>query len=342
MNKISRNEPCPCGSGKKYKRCCIDKISPFPGNSSFEGDELKTSGQLLELVKKEFADKKIGSIEEANLHLSGIMKNYNTLPKSPFLGLSPDQMHKVLNGPFSLNNELFSIEHLNASELQKVPLFRHAVFLMDKLKSDGEIKATQTGNLPRALVREMYYEFFTNERYASLPNSENDLLALTTIKHVLSIAGLIKVRANKFSLTRKGVDLFQHSKYPELFQEVFLAFLSKWNWAYGDRYSELHFIQRSVIFNFYLLHKKCQNWILDKDLGQYYLNAFPALVNEAKGYLGPGEEVMSSFIFRFLYKVCLPLGLLEMKEEEGERPYDRKEYYRVTPLFKECFKFRST
>jgi len=22
MNKISRNEPCPCGSGKKYKKCC--------------------------------------------------------------------------------------------------------------------------------------------------------------------------------------------------------------------------------------------------------------------------------------------------------------------------------
>jgi len=23
--KISRNTPCPCGSGKKYKRCCINK-----------------------------------------------------------------------------------------------------------------------------------------------------------------------------------------------------------------------------------------------------------------------------------------------------------------------------
>jgi uncharacterized protein YecA (UPF0149 family) len=21
--KISRNEPCPCGSGKKYKKCCV-------------------------------------------------------------------------------------------------------------------------------------------------------------------------------------------------------------------------------------------------------------------------------------------------------------------------------
>ncbi|MEG0873293.1 MAG: SEC-C metal-binding domain-containing protein [Clostridia bacterium] len=23
-NKIGRNQPCPCGSGKKYKKCCID------------------------------------------------------------------------------------------------------------------------------------------------------------------------------------------------------------------------------------------------------------------------------------------------------------------------------
>lgn len=25
MSEIGRNEPCPCGSGKKYKKCCIDK-----------------------------------------------------------------------------------------------------------------------------------------------------------------------------------------------------------------------------------------------------------------------------------------------------------------------------
>ena len=30
MRKIGRNEPCPCGSGKKYKKCCIDKPSPLP------------------------------------------------------------------------------------------------------------------------------------------------------------------------------------------------------------------------------------------------------------------------------------------------------------------------
>ena len=25
MNKPGRNDPCPCGSGKKYKRCCLEK-----------------------------------------------------------------------------------------------------------------------------------------------------------------------------------------------------------------------------------------------------------------------------------------------------------------------------
>lgn len=25
--KIGRNDPCPCGSGKKYKKCCIDKVN---------------------------------------------------------------------------------------------------------------------------------------------------------------------------------------------------------------------------------------------------------------------------------------------------------------------------
>lgn len=26
-SKVGRNEPCPCGSGLKFKRCCIDKAA---------------------------------------------------------------------------------------------------------------------------------------------------------------------------------------------------------------------------------------------------------------------------------------------------------------------------
>jgi hypothetical protein len=31
MSAIGRNDPCPCGSGKKYKRCCLGKDSPVTG-----------------------------------------------------------------------------------------------------------------------------------------------------------------------------------------------------------------------------------------------------------------------------------------------------------------------
>lgn len=27
--KVGRNDPCPCGSGKKYKNCCIEKGEAF-------------------------------------------------------------------------------------------------------------------------------------------------------------------------------------------------------------------------------------------------------------------------------------------------------------------------
>lgn len=33
--KIGRNDPCPCGSGQKYKRCCLGGGQPIPGLASF-------------------------------------------------------------------------------------------------------------------------------------------------------------------------------------------------------------------------------------------------------------------------------------------------------------------
>jgi len=30
MNPIGRNDPCPCGSGKKYKKCCMSGVTSTP------------------------------------------------------------------------------------------------------------------------------------------------------------------------------------------------------------------------------------------------------------------------------------------------------------------------
>ena len=46
--KVGRNDPCPCGSGKKFKKCCIEsrERSPMPNVITRDGDELVTSGDV--------------------------------------------------------------------------------------------------------------------------------------------------------------------------------------------------------------------------------------------------------------------------------------------------------
>lgn len=44
MNKIGRNAPCPCGSGKKYKRCCGQNNTASKPEGSLSGQFHYESG----------------------------------------------------------------------------------------------------------------------------------------------------------------------------------------------------------------------------------------------------------------------------------------------------------
>jgi hypothetical protein len=39
-NKIGRNAQCPCGSGKKYKNCCLKKTTALRGGKFFDAGTL--------------------------------------------------------------------------------------------------------------------------------------------------------------------------------------------------------------------------------------------------------------------------------------------------------------
>jgi tetratricopeptide (TPR) repeat protein len=80
MAKISRNAPCPCGSGKKYKRCCLLKQSsedpkqeePFASAGDLMADygALETlSNQVPALIRK-------GRLDEAEKVCQELLKLY--------------------------------------------------------------------------------------------------------------------------------------------------------------------------------------------------------------------------------------------------------------------------
>jgi len=58
MDKIGRNDPCPCGSGKKYKRCCLSKDDAPAG---FTDDDRRSALTRLE----RFVEKELGPEDDA-------------------------------------------------------------------------------------------------------------------------------------------------------------------------------------------------------------------------------------------------------------------------------------
>lgn len=72
--KVGRNDPCPCGSGKKYKKCCEQRLGPkkkfqasvissgISGGKALEGKATKISTNFFsrppEPPKKDLSDLK--------------------------------------------------------------------------------------------------------------------------------------------------------------------------------------------------------------------------------------------------------------------------------------------
>jgi hypothetical protein len=81
MAKISRNAPCPCGSGKKYKKCCLLRsesvafeqrkiLEQNPGKALVEVDDLDDlSNSVLDLIDA-------GKFDEAETVCKELKKRY--------------------------------------------------------------------------------------------------------------------------------------------------------------------------------------------------------------------------------------------------------------------------
>lgn len=48
MQKVGRNDPCPCGSGKKYKKCCEEKNK----SKKFDAKLISGGQEKIEMTEK--------------------------------------------------------------------------------------------------------------------------------------------------------------------------------------------------------------------------------------------------------------------------------------------------
>jgi len=81
--KIGRNDPCPCGSGKKYKKCCLLTEHPKPVSEPIDEFFADTHTEIREL----FQDREFSSLEEANEVLGAHFHRKNRMVDNAFSGL---------------------------------------------------------------------------------------------------------------------------------------------------------------------------------------------------------------------------------------------------------------
>jgi hypothetical protein len=263
--KTGRNDPCPCGSGKKYKHCCL---SP----ASVVNDELK--GLL--------AEQEFDSIDDVQAVADQFMQQKNQLPQDDFQGLSPEQVHRMLHFPFD-TPEFFTFPE-TLSSAPEAPIL-HLVQEITAAIDEKGLKATAKGNLPLKLCKlaKVDYQKFKPEGdylYRRNISSEEDFDDLHTARIILELSGLLRKTKGRFFLTKKYQQIIKKSGLTGLYPLLLKTYCRNFNWGFRDGYEEIPFIQHSFLFTMYLLKLLGDDWKPFFIYENYFLQAFPMVINE--------------------------------------------------------------
>jgi hypothetical protein len=327
MNRhaIGRNDPCPCGSGKKFKRCCLSKEN---GTASLHG-----AASASETLREALEGQQFSSLEEVQAFATQYMQQENQRPRDDFHGLSPEQMHRILNLPFASPELVHFPDVLDTTP--SAPILRLFSLLMDAIGEQG-LKPTAKGNLPRNFCRDAslaYWEEKTYQartRYHSI-NREEDFDDLHVTRLVAELAGLVRKYKGRFVLSRDCRRLLASDGLAAVYPRLFRSYVEQFNWAYRDRYPELRFMQSAFLFTLYLLTRHGDTWRPQLFYEDAFLRAFPMLLDEISPseVFSPDETVRRCYTWRTLVHFADFLGLAAVEPVSDKLLYHE---YRVKAL----------
>jgi hypothetical protein len=332
--KIGRNDPCPCGSGRKFKTCCHDRQVP--------GAPLSEATRALEELRRRVEGQRFASLEELQSFTDRFMRQCNRTPLDDFNGLSPEQMHRILDFPFD-SPDLVTFAPVVRANLD-APILTLFSLLSEAIGEQG-LKATATGNLPRAVCREAasaYWEDDTirdNTRFTAI-NREEDFFDLHAARRVAELAGLIRKYRGRFVRSLECRALLADHGPGSIYPRLLRSYVRDFNWAYRDRYPDLGFIQRSFLFTLYLLNRHGGEWLPAVFYEDAFLRAFPRVVNEVapNPYFEPERTVRKCYSWRTLVNFGAFLGLADV-EPATEVGMDRRYRVRKRSLLDEVVRF---
>ena len=324
--KTRRNDPCPCGSGKKYKHCCLNPASAV-------NDELK---QLL-------AGQEFNSIEEVQAMVNQFMQQRNQKPQDDYQGLSSEQVHRMLNFPLD-SPWFFSFPEVLSTE-PDAPILTLIQWIADATDEKG-LKATVKGNLPQKLCRYAALDYWKelpddDIHHRMSVNKEEDFIDLHVTRIIMELAGFLRKTKGRFFLTRKYHQLVDQVGNVALYPKIFDTFCREFNWGYWDRYPEIPFIQQSFLFTLYLLRQHGDDWNPPEFYTDAFLKAFPMVVDEVEPlpYMTAEDEIRHCYSLRALEKFLQFMGLAKIEKIPSGKPFSHDYRIKKRPLLNEVVRF---
>ena len=334
MKKPERNDPCPCGSGKKYKRCCM----------ASDAKQYERAGlhYITTDITEEISDREFGSLAELQAELDEISRGRNRTPLEDFCGLSPEQMHRILHFPFD------SPEIVSFSDICQVPPETPVLVLFSLLANgcgDRGLKATAKGFLPQLFCQQAATTFWSNDEHdKKIPRfkirKELDFGELHVVRIVAQTAGLLRKYRGRFMLTKKCRHLLSAPENGRIYLELFKAHTRSFNWAYRDLYEEAGIIQLSFLFSLFLLHEFGDDFRQPSFYEDKFMQAFPTAVREIPypHYRTREEHIGACYSLRTMERFAHFFGLIEIRNH-SDYLFRRDYEIRKRPLLDEFVSF---
>ncbi|WP_217541447.1 YecA family protein [Vibrio metschnikovii] len=329
--KLGRNDPCHCGSGKKFKRCCMSSVS-------------KQHAQVFDDVEAMLAMNPNLSIDELNAALQHKVQDRNNQPHPDFCGVTPTQMANWLYAPFA---ELQWVSISTPDSLSASPVMRYLALILDEaMAQEGSFKATSKGNLPAKLVKQAsallpefaVAQFPVNISISEFAGSNEDKFnALHYTRVLAEMSGIIYRRSGRYHVKKEAQKQYQAQGLQAFFKPTLEAAISQYNWGYLDGFEydvDLRTFWLFMLWRIQIHHSVDQ-------LVEEVITAFPDLLQPfpVDDYFSPERNLSMLIESRFIERFLQFWGFVTIDPIRYINAEPVARVVQVQPLLKQTFQF---
>ncbi|MCJ8350662.1 SEC-C metal-binding domain-containing protein [Moritella sp.] len=329
--KVGRNDQCPCGSGKKYKRCCMDAAA-------------KQHTEVIDDISQTMAMNPNLNMDDLNLVIQHKTAERNNRPNEDFCGLTPTQIANWLYAPFS---ELKDVNITTPEDLATSPVMQYlSLLLEDAMQQTGSIKATEKGNLPTKLVKQAsaLLPEFAVAKYQTLPSiseftgsDEDKFNALHYTRVLAELAGILHLKGGRFHVKKTARKQYQQHGISAFFLPMLEAATSQYNWGYMDAWSSDIDVRTFWVFMLWRLQIHGSMETLSDEV----CRAFPDLLKPLPraDHLSSQEQLASIIESRFITRFLQFWGFVTLDPRMYVDGVKVPRDLQIQPLLKQSFGF---